>query len=81
MPTEGLTVETTETADRIDYLRSDGQSFYLTRVEGIEGTTLYHGRPTDPRPMFGLVNFQDGTHGRREHAEAYVLAWPDKPEL
>jgi len=74
-----LTVETIETPDGYDFVRSDGQRFFL--VSTPDGhAVLYAGAHRDKPPAIGLVDFDKSVSDKLAAARRHVLTFPDRPD-
>ena len=73
-----LTVETIQTPAGYDFVRSDGQRFFL--VSTPDGhAVLYAGAHRDKPPAIGLVEFDVSVADKLAAARQHVLAFPDRP--
>jgi len=79
MPVTNLTVEIIETLDGYDFVRSDGQRFFLVgTTDGL--AVLYAGAHRDKPPAIGLVDFDVSVSDKLVAARRHVLAFPDRPD-
>jgi len=74
-----LTVETNETQDGYDFVRSDGRRFFLVGKENGHAV-LYAGANRHEPPAIGLVDFDVNISDKLGRARDYVLAHPNSPD-
>jgi hypothetical protein len=72
------TVHTVETPDGYEFLRSDGQRFFLAGKENGHAV-LYAGAKRDEPPACGIVDFDANFPDKLEAAQKYALAYPKHP--
>lgn len=73
-----LTVEIIDTRDGYDFIRSDGERFYLAPTNNGRAA-LYSGMREAQPPIIGIVEFDISVLDKREAAARWVVAYPDRP--
>jgi hypothetical protein len=73
-----LTVETVSTSEGFDFIRNDGEHFFLVGTES-GSAILYHGPGRNRPPATDIVELDVSVTDKLEAAHRWVLAYPDPP--
>ena len=73
-----LTVETISTSEGSDFIRSDGECFFLVGTAA-GSAVLYHGPARERPPSTDIVELDVSVTDKLEAARRWVLAYPDRP--
>jgi hypothetical protein len=74
-----LTVKTNKTPEGYDFIRSDGQRFFLVGTNRGHAI-LYAGSRSSEPPIVGLVDLDVSVVDKLEAAQRWVLAYPKHPD-
>ena len=74
-----LAIKTISTPEGYDFVRSDGQHFYLVGTENGHAV-LYLGKRRGKPPALGIVDLDVGIPDKLAAARRWVLAYPENPD-
>jgi hypothetical protein len=73
-----LTVETATTKGGFNFLRSDGQRFFMVFHDD-GSASLYAGADRDTPPQYSIINLAANVQKKLDVAKKCIVAYPDHP--